>query len=80
VRAQAGWQPGEWPKNALRKTFISCHYESFGSIDETAKQAGTSVGIIHRHYRKLIKGKEAKRLWELHPEQQAEVVSFSKGA
>jgi integrase len=80
VRALAGWQPGEWPKNGLRKTFISCHYESFGSIDETAKQAGTSVGIIHRHYRKLIKEKEAKRLWELHPDQQAEVVSISKGA
>ncbi len=80
VRALAGWQPGEWPKNALRKTFISCHYESFGSIDETAKQAGTSVGIIHRHYRKLIKEKEAKRLWALHSDQQAEVVPIAGGA
>lgn len=80
VRSLAGWQPGEWPKNALRKTFISCHYESFGSIDETAKQAGTSVGIIHRHYRRLIKKKEAKRLWGLHPDQRAEVISIAEGA
>ena len=67
TRKAAGWKPGAWPENALRKTFISCHYESFGSIDETAKQAGTSVGIIHRHYRKLIKQKVAERLWKIRP-------------
>jgi integrase len=67
ARKAAGWEPGAWPDNALRKTFISCHYESWGSIDETAKEAGTSVGIIHRHYRKLIKKKEADKLWEIWP-------------
>jgi integrase len=67
ARRAAGWEPGAWPDNALRKTFISCHYESWGSIDETAKEAGSSVGIIHRHYRKLIKKKEADKLWEIWP-------------
>lgn len=67
ARAAAGWAVGEWPSNALRKTFISCHYETHGSIDETAKQAGTSVGMIHAHYRKLIKKKEAEKLWEVLP-------------
>jgi integrase len=67
ARASAGWSNGEWPSNALRKTFISCHYESFGSIDETAKQAGTSVGIIHRHYRRLLKKSKADKLWEIRP-------------
>lgn len=67
TRKLAGWEPGTWPNNALRKTFISCHYESFGSIDETAKQAGTSVQIIHRHYRKLIKQRTALELWKIFP-------------
>jgi len=67
ARALAGWSVGAWPANALRKTFISCHYETHGSIDETAKQAGTSVGMIHAHYRKLIKKKEAGKLWEIRP-------------
>ncbi|MGJ8723927.1 MAG: site-specific integrase [Roseibacillus sp.] len=67
TRREAGWEPGQWPNNALRKTFISCHYESFGSIDETARQAGTSVGIIHRYYRKLIKPAMAKKLWKISP-------------
>ena len=67
TRRTAGWKPGEWPNNALRKTFISSHYESFGSIDETARQAGTSVSIIHRHYRKLMKPAVAMKLWKITP-------------
>lgn len=67
ARALAGWDVGEWPANALRKTFISCHYETHDSIDETAKQAGTSVAMIHTHYRKLIKKREADLLWNIRP-------------
>jgi integrase len=67
ARALAGWDVGEWPANALRKTFISCHYETHGSIDETAKQAGTSVAMIFTHYRKLIKKGKADLLWEIRP-------------
>ena len=67
ARTLAGWPVGKWPENALRKTFISCHYETHGSIDETAKQAGTSVAMIHTHYRKLIKKREAEKLWEIRP-------------
>jgi len=67
ARALAGWDVGTWPKNSLRSTFISCHYESFGSVDSTAKEAGTSVGMIHAHYRKLIKKKDADRLWKILP-------------
>lgn len=67
ARALAGWEVGKWPENALRKTFISCHYETHGSIDETAKQAGTSVAMVHKHYRKLIKKKEADKLWQILP-------------
>ena len=67
ARAIAGWDLGTWPANAIRKTFISCHYESHGSVDATAKEAGTSVAMIHAHYRKLIKKKDADRLWKIRP-------------
>jgi integrase len=80
ARAVAGWDVGEWPANALRKTFISCHYETHGSIDSTAKEAGTSVGMIHTHYRKLIKKKEADKLWEILPgNAPANVASIEEG-
>jgi integrase len=75
-REAAGFAKGTWPSNALRKTFISCHYESYGSIDETARQAGTSVNIIHRHYRRLIKPKEAQKLWKIFPGPAEAVVKF----
>ena len=61
ARALAGWEVGEWPANALRKTFISYHYESHGSVDATAKEAGTSMAMIYKHYRKLIKKKDARQ-------------------
>jgi integrase len=79
ARAVAGWDVGEWPENALRKTFISCHYETHGSIDETAKQGGTSVAMIHAHYRKLIKQREAVRLWEIRPTLTESVTSIEDG-
>jgi integrase len=80
ARAVAGWDVGEWPENALRKTFIACHYETHGSIDETAKQAGTSVAMVHTHYRKLIKKKEADKLWEILPgNAPANVASIEEG-
>jgi integrase len=81
ARTLAGWPAGKWPENALRKTFISCHYETHGSIDETAKQAGTSVAMIHKHYRKLIKKREAEKLWEIHPTAGPEnLVTFKPAA
>lgn len=80
ARAVAGWDVGEWPPNALRKTFISCHYESHGSVDATAKEAGTSVAMIHTHYRKLVKKRDADRLWEIRPKAPGANVVAMKSA
>lgn len=80
VHVNAGWEKGTWASNALRKTFISCHYETHQSVDMTAKHAGTSPNIIHRHYRRLIKPRDAKKLWELTPDKEAEVIKLSKVA
>lgn len=67
VRELAGWKPGEYPKNALRKTFISSHYGTYESADRTAKQAGTSTAMIHKHYKKPMKKSKAERLWNIRP-------------
>jgi integrase len=75
-RKAAGFVDGTWPSNALRKTFISCHYETHGSIDETARQAGTSVNIIHKHYRRLIKPKEASKLWTIQPDESDAIIKL----
>ncbi|MDA7531773.1 tyrosine-type recombinase/integrase [Akkermansiaceae bacterium] len=73
-REASGFPKGTWPANGLRKTFISCHYETHGSIDETARQAGTSVNIIHKYYRRLIRPKEASKLWDIYPQMSESVI------
>ena len=66
ARRDAGWSDGKpWPNNALRKTFISAHYATYENADLTAKEAGTSAAVIFKHYRKLIKKREADRLWTI---------------
>ena len=68
ARGAGGWGGDKpWPNNALRKTFISAHYASNENADLTAKEAGTSAAVIFKHYRKLMKKREAEKLWEIVP-------------
>lgn len=68
LRKKSGFGPGEWPHNALRKTFISCHYATYRNETETAAQAGNSPVAIRTYYLDLIDREEAARLWEIRPE------------
>ena len=67
ARTSAGWPPGTWPQNALRKTFISCHFACYSNAPLTAARAGTSESVIFSNYRSMIKKTEASKLWEIHP-------------
>ena len=67
ARTSAGWPPGTWPQNALRKTFISCHFACYSNAPLTAAIAGTSESVIFSNYRSMIKKTEASKLWEIHP-------------
>jgi len=67
LRSRAGWEPGEWPQNALRKTFISCHYASYSEASKTAAIAGTSEAIIFSNYRATVTKTVAKKLWKIEP-------------
>ncbi|MDA7890973.1 tyrosine-type recombinase/integrase [Akkermansiaceae bacterium] len=68
ARAKAGWEPGKWPQNALRKTFISCHYASFSKVSKTAAIAGTSESVIFSNYRSSVNKTAAKKLWKIVPD------------
>ena len=67
ARTSAGWPPGTWPQNALRKTFISCHFACYSNAPLTAAIAGTSESVIFSNYRSMIKKTEASKLWEIYP-------------
>ena len=68
TRTSAGWLPGTWPQNALRKTFISCHFARYSNAPLTAAIAGTSESVIFSNYRSMIKKTEASKLLEIHPQ------------
>ena len=78
LRAKAGWEPGKWPQNALRKTFISCHYASYSEVSKTAAIAGTSESIIFSNYRTIVKKTIAKKLWKIEPSQDGDIVELSQ--
>jgi len=54
-------------KNGFRHTWISARVELTGDIPRTALEAGTSVRVMHRHYRELLCPEEAQAWFAVRP-------------
>jgi len=65
-RERAGLR-SEWPQNALRHSFGSYHLARFNDAAKLALEMGNSPAAIFRHYRQLVKPKEAERYWYIVP-------------
>jgi integrase len=65
-RERAGLRAG-WPQNALRHSFGSYHLAQFNDAAKLALEMGNSPATIFRHYRQLVKPKEAERYWKITP-------------
>jgi integrase len=57
----------EWPQNALRHSFGSYHLAQFNDAAKLALEMGNSPATIFRHYRQLVKLKQAERYWNIRP-------------
>ena len=57
----------EWPQNALRHSFGSYHLVQFNDAAKLALEMGNSPATIFRHYRQLVKPKQAERYWKIAP-------------
>jgi integrase len=68
----------KWPSNALRHGYGSYHLAHFKDAAALALQMGNSPDVIFRHYRELVRPKEAARYWQIKPADQkaGKVVSF----
>jgi integrase len=77
VRAAAGIT--EWPDNALRHSFASYHMAHFKNAASTALELGhVNAAITFRHYRELVKPKDAERYWNIRPVKASKkIVSIS---
>ena len=69
VKAAAGWGADgkKWVQDILRHTAISHHLAHGQHEGETATWAGNSPNMIHRHYKGLVKAKEAEAFWSIKP-------------
>jgi integrase len=65
-RERAGLR-SEWPQNALRHSFGSYHLAQFNDAAKLALEMGNSPAMIFKHYRELVKPKEAERYWKIAP-------------
>jgi integrase len=65
----------EWPDNALRHSFASYHLAHFKNAASTALELGHHDSrITFRHYRELVKPKEAERYWNVRPATTEKIV------
>jgi integrase len=67
----------EWPQNALRHGFGSYHLAQFNDAAKLALEMGNSPAMIFKHYRELVKPKDAEFYWALRPARNETVVAFS---
>jgi integrase len=76
-RERAGLRAG-WPQNALRHSFGSYYLAQFNDAAKLALEMGNSPVTIFRHYRQLVKPKQAERYWKIAPVAAAKkVVQFA---
>ena len=67
----------EWQNNALRHSFASYHLAHFQNAASTALELGHhDARITFRHYRELVKPKEAERFWDIRPATTKKVVAM----
>jgi integrase len=57
----------EWPPNVLRHSFGSYYLAQFNDAAKLALEMGNSPATIFRHYRQLVRPKEATLYWKITP-------------
>lgn len=67
----------KWHQDGLRHSFVSYFYELHGEV-QTAKIAGHSEEMLHRHYRSLVTRQSAEEFWGLRPDAISKLPEFVK--
>ena len=72
----------DWPSNALRHGYASYHLARFNDSAALALELGhTDSDLVFRHYRQLVKPKQAERYWNIAPDSSGTaIVQFGTAA
>ena len=70
----------KWKHNALRHSFISYRVAQIQNVAQVALEAGNSPQMIFKHYRELVRPKEAEAWFAIVPEKPGNVVELKRAA
>lgn len=65
-----------WKANALRHSFCSYRLAVVKNAGQVALEAGNSAGVIFKHYREIVKEKDAAAYFNVSPDQPTNLVSI----
>lgn len=72
ARERAGIE--EWPENCMRHSFVSYRLAATGNAAQVALESGHDQAILFRHYRELVKPKDAERFFSITPSESREKI------
>ncbi len=70
----------KWKQNALRHSYATYRFAEIGDAGRVAGELGNSAGVVHRHYRELVKPADAARWFAVMPDAVANVVTLPLAA
>lgn len=74
LRNIAAVEPVKWKSNALRSSYASYRFALTNDAGRVAGELGNTPAVVHKHYRELVKPKEAEKWFGILPEQPANVL------
>jgi integrase len=78
ARERAGVK--EWPENCMRHSFVSYRLAATQNAPQTALESGHDQAVLFKHYRELVRPKDAERFFSIRPaarEVAEKIVSIS---
>ena len=65
ARLRAGIK--EWPDNCMRHSFVSYRLATSGNAPQTALESGHDQTVLFKHYRELVRPKDAEQFFSIRP-------------
>jgi integrase len=66
-----------WPQNGLRHSFVSYRLATTSNAAATALECGHSQEVLHRHYKELVRPKDAEKFFAIRPATAEKIISFA---
>ena len=60
-----------WPENCMRHSFVSYRLAATGNAAQTALESGHDQAVLFKHYREIVRPKEAERFFSIRPASEA---------